>query len=169
MPRSLVDEIGGTNVAAGLDMIRYSEIGRQMLADPATDSGYRVIVGSTPGKLILMDNYDAHPNRRIFIPKIKDWSTAAGGYQLLHRYWVSYRDLLKLTNFDPFSQDKIAVQQIKERKAFVLLQQGKIEDAIERIRNIWASLPGAGYGQHENDLQPLVAMYEQYGGQHASA
>ena len=44
------------------------------------------------------------------------------------------------------------------------LQQGRIERAISRCRNIWASLPGAGYGQHEHSLDKLVAVWRKAGG-----
>ena len=36
---------------------------------------------------------------------------------------------------------------------------GRIEPAIDKCRNIWASLPGAGYGQREHRTQDLLAVY----------
>ena len=49
-----------------------------------------------------------------------------------------------LKDFSPKSQD--AVQQIKERGALPMIDRGDIRQAIDRCSNIWASLPGAGYG-----------------------
>ena len=46
----------------------------------------------------------------------------------------------------PKSQDAVALQQIKERGALPMIDRGDIRQAIDRC-NIWASLPGAGYGQ----------------------
>src|SRR5689334_13660917 len=93
-----------TNQRAFLDMIAFSELGASLLANPLTDRGYKVIVGSTPLKPILMKNYDDHPRRLI---PINDHlaSTAAGRYQLLARYFDSYRKLLGLPDFSPDSQD----------------------------------------------------------------
>lgn len=53
---------------------------------------------------------------------------------------------------------------IRERRALSLIQAGKVEDAIARVRNIWASLPGAGYGQPEHKLGDLLAVYRKAGG-----
>ena len=45
------------------------------------------------------------------------------------------------------SQDAVALQQIKERGALPMIDRGDIRQAIDRCSNIWASLPGAGYGR----------------------
>ena len=52
------------------------------------------------------------------------------------------------------SQDAVALQQIKERGALPMIDRGDIRQAIDRCSNIWASLPGAGYGQFEHKGQP---------------
>ncbi|EBO6560266.1 lysozyme, partial [Salmonella enterica] len=44
------------------------------------------------------------------------------------------------------------------------LRQGRIERAISRCRNIWASLPGAGYGQREHSPERLVTVWRTAGG-----
>ena len=46
----------------------------------------------------------------------------------------------------------MALQQIKERGALPMIDRGDIRQAIDRYGNIWASLPGAGYGQFERRL-----------------
>ena len=46
--------------------------------------------------------------------------------------------------------DAVALQQIKERGALPMIDRGDIRFfAIDRCSNIWASLPGAGYGQFD--------------------
>ena len=45
------------------------------------------------------------------------------------------------------------MQQIKERGALPMIDRGDIRQAIDRCSNIWASLPGAGYGQFEHKAE----------------
>lgn len=157
MTRISADEAGGANVCAFLDMLAHSEgtAGKG-------DDGYNVIVGGA-----LFDDYSDHPRQRVFIPRIHDYSTAAGRYQLLERYFDAYKKLLDLPDFSPESQDRIAIQQIKERRALGLIQQGQFDAAVARCSNIWASLPGAGYGQRENALEALRQAYIDAGGSFA--
>ena len=49
------------------------------------------------------------------------------------------------------------MQQIKERGALPMIDRGDIRQAIDRCSNIWASLPGAGYGQFEHKADGLIA------------
>lgn len=150
-----------SNRTAFLDMIAVSELGRALLAK--SDNGYNVVVGSTPSAPILFSGYADHPRRLIEIrPGLK--STAAGRYQLLSRYFDVYKRQLGLKDFSPASQDAIALQQIRERKALPLIDAGKFDAAVAQVRNIWASLPGAGYGQNEHSLDYLRAAYVQAGG-----
>ena len=100
------------------------------------------------------------------LPRLGINSSAAGRYQLLARYWNVYSRQLKLPDFGPLSQDLVAIQQIKERRAVELIEQGKIIEAIGRVKNIWASLPGAGYGQHEHKTNDLLMAYENSGGRY---
>ncbi|MGQ5525266.1 glycoside hydrolase family 24 protein, partial [Chitinimonas sp. PSY-7] len=90
-------------------------------------------------------------------------------YQLLARYYDAYRKQLGLRDFSPTNQDRIAIQQIRERGALPLIQAGQIQTALERVKNIWASLPGAGYGQPEHSLAKLLATYQAAGGEVATA
>ena len=46
----------------------------------------------------------------------------------------------------------MALQQIKERGALPMIDRGDIRQAIDRCSNIWASLPGAGYGRSDTRL-----------------
>ncbi len=151
-------EAGGINVLAFLDMLAWSE-GTDNGKRPTKDRGYDVIVGGQ-----LFRSYADHPRVLVDLPKLNIQSTAAGRYQLLRRYYDAYRKTLGLNDFSPLSQDKIALQQIRERRALPLIQAGKITEAIKAVSNIWASLPGAGYGQHEHKLSDLLAVYRKAGG-----
>jgi muramidase (phage lysozyme) len=149
------------NRKAFLDMIAHSEIGPRLLA--ISDNGYNVIVGSTLAKPLLFDSYADHPRRLVQLrPGLA--STAAGRYQLLARYYDAYRKQLGLPDFSPNSQDAIALQQIKERGALTLIDAGRFDEAVSRVRNLWASLPGAGYDQHENEIDALRMAYVDAGG-----
>lgn len=123
------------------------------------DHGYNVIVG---GKLFL--SYDDHPRKRVFIPRIHDWSTAAGRYQILVRNYDFYKITLHLTNFSPRSQDLIAIQIIKEQLAYKDILDGRIISAIKKCSNIWASFPGNEYGQRIVEIENCLKVYKKYGG-----
>lgn len=151
--------LGNLNVRAFLDMLAISEIGPALLA--VSDNGYNVIVGSTPAHPILFTDYSKHPRQ---YQKAEN-SDAAGRYQFMGRYWDHYRVQLALPDFGPESQDIWAIQLIRECRALELIQDGKFPLAVEACRSRWASLPGAGYGQHENTLAALTDAYTQAGGE----
>ena len=45
-----------------------------------------------------------------------------------------------------------------------MIDRGDIRQAIDRYGNIWASLPGAGYGQFEPQADGPVAKFKEAGG-----
>lgn len=138
-------------------MLAWSE-GTDKQGQPTKNHGYDVIVGGS-----LFTDYSDHPRKQVTLnPTLK--STAAGRYQLLSKWWDAYRKQLGLTDFSPASQDAVALQQIKERRALELIDAGDIRQAIDRCSNIWASLPGAGYGQFEHKADNLIAKFKQAGG-----
>jgi lysozyme len=142
---------------AFLDMLAWSE-GTDKPGQPTKNHGYDVIVGGS-----LFTDFSDHPRKLVTLnPKLK--STAAGRYQLLSKWWDAYRKQLGLKDFSPASQDAVALQQIKERGALPLIDKGDIRQAIDRCSNIWASLPGAGYGQFEHKAESLIAKFKEAGG-----
>ena len=82
----------------------------------------------------------------------------------LSRWWDAHRKQLGLKDFSPKSRDAVALQQIKERGALPMIDRGDIRQAIDRCSNIWASLPGAGYGQFEHKADSLIAKFKEAGG-----
>ena len=158
MPVITATEAGSANRCAFLDMIAWSEIGPALLA--ASDDGYNVMVGSTPQHPLLFTDYTRHPG----VLNAQLNSTAAGRYQLLYRYWLAYQRSLGLPDFSPLSQDKIALQQIRERGALAHIDGGFFALAVGACSSIWASLPGNSYKQHTNDLQSLQRAYQGAGG-----
>ena len=138
-------------------MIAYSE-GTDNGRQRTNCHGYDVLVGGDN-----FGDFSDHPRKVVWLkPGLA--STAAGRYQLLSRYWDSYKKQLNLSDFGPDSQDAVAIQQIKECKALDDIENGRIPLAISKCAHIWASLPGANYNQHENDLGSLLAVYKKDGG-----
>ena len=144
------------NLRAFLDMIAHSEIGDKLLA--TSDNGYNVLVGGS-----LFDGYADHPRKVIQVkPGLR--SSAAGRYQILARYFDVYKKSLSLPDFSPQSQDRIAVQLINECRAIEDIEAGRFDEAVYKCRSRWASLPGAGYEQHENTVSNLRTAYVKAGG-----
>lgn len=121
------------NLNAFLDMIAYSEgtIGKG-------DDGYNIIFGGS-----TFHDYSRHPKLSVRVNN-KTKSTAAGRYQMLYKTAISCMKLLKLTDFSPVSQDRMAIQLIKDCKALVLIEEGKVAEAIQRCSRIWVSFPVRG-------------------------
>lgn len=162
-------QAGGPNRIAFLEMIANSEIGPALLAE--SDSGYNILVGATPAHPLTFPSYQDHPN--IFNAALD--STAAGRYQLLHRWWADtvlpsgkvnhgYKTMLNLPDFSPLSQDKVALQQIRECGALAHIDAGEFQPAVTLCARIWASLSGSTYGQHTNSLTLLQSYYTAAGG-----
>ena len=114
--------------------------------------GYDVIVGGE-----LFTDYSDHPRKLVTLLNSKLKSTGAGRYQLLpagagclpQAVWPE-----RLLS----ERDAVALQQIKERGASLpMIDRGDIRQAIGCRSNIWASLPGAGYGQFEHKADSLIA------------
>lgn len=146
------------NVGAFLDMLAVSELGYALLA--VSDNGYNCCVGSTPSHPILFESYAEHP--RIRDPHTN--SDAAGRYQFMGRYWPVYKSQLHLPDFGPRSQDTWCLQLIRECHAMSDILDGRFAVAVHKCRSRWASLPGADYGQHENQLAELETAYLAAGG-----
>ncbi len=146
---------------AFLDTIAFSE---GTSTHPLTQNdGYDVIVTGMDGKHIFTDYHDHPFALGGFVqvtPTLK--STAAGRYQVLARYWNAYKAMLKLPDFTPQSQDAVAIQQIRERKALPMIEAGNVQGAIQACSNIWASLPGNTYGQAGgHGMEALLQKYAQ--------
>ncbi|MBE0435220.1 MAG: glycoside hydrolase family 104 protein [Methylomicrobium sp.] len=134
-------------LSAFLDMIAYAE-GTLKFGD---ENGYNVIVGGA-----TFNDYSDHPRVLVNLPNLGIKSTAAGRYQILSRFWDAYKKQMNLPDFGSDSQDRYAIQQIHEQGAYYDVIKGDFGTAIRKCSNIWASLPGAGYGQREVDRDQLI-------------
>lgn len=143
-------------------MIAISELGKDLIA--RSDNGYNVIVGSTAKKPILFNSYADHPRMVVNLPKLGIKSSAAGRYQILARYYDAYKKQLSLLDFSPDSQDKIALQMLREVKALADIDAGRFAAAVDKCKSRWASLVGSPYGQHTNSIEFLTKAYVSSGG-----
>lgn len=159
MPRLTKSQAGSANMLRFVDLIAFSE-GTSTIK--ASDDGYNVLYG---GRLFM--GYGDHPRQKLTFPINGKpvTSTAAGRYQLLERYWDAYRLSLRLVGgFTPENQDRIAIQQIRERRALEDIKDGLIAQAIAKCSNIWASFPGNAYGQNPHRLKMLLRQWQKLGG-----
>jgi muramidase (phage lysozyme) len=143
-----------------LDLIAWSE---GTSTSPITQNkGYDVIVTGIHGPSIFTDYSDhpfAHGGKVQWRLDPPSYSTAAGRYQLLARYWKSYRIQLALSDYSPASQDAVALQQMKQRGAVDKVLAGDIAGAVGACSNIWASFPGNTYGQGSHRMDSLLNQY----------
>jgi len=65
------------------------------------------------------------------------------------------------TIFTPASQDIACTFLIARRGALADVLAGNFEAAVNKVRKEWASMPGAGYGQREENLATLRSFYDQ--------
>ncbi|WP_079229395.1 glycoside hydrolase family protein [Pseudomonas putida] len=159
MARLTEAHAGCANALRFLDLIAFSE-GTSTVS--GSDAGYNVLYGGG-----LFQGYADHPRRRLTLPINGKpvTSTAAGRYQLLERYWDAYKVSLRLTGgFTPENQDRVALQQVRERRALDDIRAGRIGQAIAKCSNIWASFPGNVYGQNPHKLEKLLAQWDRLGG-----
>ena len=101
---------------------------------------YDVIVGGSYffGYSITSQTCHAKPKTQI---------NRRGRYRLLSRWWDAYRKAAWPERLLSEKLRRCGMQQIKERGALPMIDRGDIRQAIDRCSNIWASLPGAGYGR----------------------
>ena len=143
------------NERAFLDMIAYSE-------GTAGPNGYRTLFGGS----LFTDSSD-HPRQFFSFKNSRGENlrtSAAGRYQFLSRTWDELANKLDLPDFGPDSQDRAALELIRQRGALNDIRAGRIETAVKKCAPTWASLPGAGYAQPERKLSNLLASYSQAGG-----
>lgn len=111
-------------------------------------------------KDVRIPSYERYPNILVAVnSKLK--SSAAGKYQILRATYASSAASMNIRDFSPHSQDLLAVELIRNRGAIPFILKGDIEGALTKttLNKEWASLSGAGYGQHENKLKDLIAWF----------
>lgn len=148
----LREALEDANVRAFLRALRLGE-------GTADDDGYRRIVGGQ-----LFDHFLDHPRVRVWIPRYKVWSTAAGAYQITARTWDGLVKQYRFDDFTPHTQDEAAVALIVEKRALNHVKAGRIELAVARVGSLWASLPSSQAGQRKETMAAVIREFCQNGG-----
>jgi len=89
-------------------------------------------------------------------------SDAAGAYQYLSTTWKPYADQLKITDFSPTSQDRVALKHI--RALGVDPSQLLTREIIDKLSGTWASFPTlatgtSAYDQGGKRFEQLLRYY----------
>ncbi len=138
-------------------MIRHSE-------GTAGPQGYNMLFG---GKVIDVTTLHDHPG--IFF----SYKNKAGKViqdercrclQITNPTWVALKTPLELKDFSPHSKDLAALALISDAGAMSFVITGHFMPAIDKLRKIWASLPGSGWNQPEHTLADVEKWYEDAGG-----
>jgi muramidase (phage lysozyme) len=149
-----IQHIEEARVRAFLKMIRVGE-------GTSDKNGYKRLVGG--GNFDSFADHPLHTPRTIHMKGTAIRSTAAGAYQILYRTWIQTKKQLGLTDFSPASQDKAAIQLIKNRRnALEDVKKWKIREAILKCNREWASLPESPYGQPTRTMAQALNTYSYY-------
>ena len=155
------------NRAAFLQMIRASE-------GTSGPDGYRTLFGYR-----TFSSFADHPRIAVQFTSQEGktlWTTAAGAYQLMAispiptggstkvDTWDRLQRKLQLPDFTPASQDAAALELVDECGALGNVDAGELDQAVSKCRRVWASMPGAGYGQPERSLDTLRTAFVNAGG-----
>ncbi len=139
------------NVTAMLDLIAWAE---------GTDTRYDMIY--TGAKFT---NYAKHPDRVLCSAGI--CSAAAGRYQFMPATWGTVKTKLNLPDFSPASQDKAAIQLMKDAGCYGAAVRGDVAGFADRCWGQWASLHSRDgkkldERQRSHPLDKLQAKYQEF-------
>lgn len=102
---------------------------------------YRVGFGGRP-----IQDLTQHPNTLSAFTQTdgkQKQTSAAGKYQILGSTWERAAKKLGITDFTPESQDKVALELLRTRKALKYIDEGNFVEALKNAGPEWASLPTA--------------------------
>lgn len=143
------DELKHPSIRAFLDTVAYAEhtFGRSEYAAQFPRTSF--------------SSFHDHPRtvQSIDFKGQKLRSSAAGRYQFLTRTWDGLVPRIGATDFGPRAQDRGALVLIADKKALEDIKTNRLEKAVEKVRNLWASLPGSPYGQPTRTMHELWAFY----------
>lgn len=109
------------------------------------------------------NNFSTHPLIKQCAPinGKRICSTAAGAYQMLDKSWWDVQPKLKLPDFSPQSQDRMAVEYIRRNNAIADVESGNFTKAACKVGKIWASFPCNSYNQNPKTMEELNSYYRQ--------
>jgi muramidase (phage lysozyme) len=139
------------NVTAMLDLVAWAE---------GTDANYNMIY--TGAKFA---DYSKHPDRVMCSAGL--CSAAAGRYQFMPQTWATVKAKLNLPDFSPASQDKAAIQLMKDAGCYGAAVRGDVADFADRCWSQWASFHGSNGAkldkrQRSHPIDQLKAKYQEF-------
>lgn len=139
------------NLQAFLRVIRYAE-------GTASDDGYQIEFTGT-----RFYNFGDHPRRVRCSGRL--CSSAAGAYQFLETTWDDVARSIGARDFSPEWQDQAAIELIRREGALADVEAGRIEQAIAKTANVWASFPthyGDYYGYYGQSVVPMEYLVGEF-------
>lgn len=112
-----------------------------------------------------VDSLTTHPNTKVYYDNGKNFSTAAGSYQINAPTWTEYAAKTGVKDFSEQSQQTVAWKIANDnytnttngRDLYTDLQNGNLQSAFVNNSNRWASLPGGK--QTTTDLSTLLSDF----------
>ncbi len=146
------ESILNAETKAFLDTIAWAETGT------TGAEGYKSLVFK--GKF---NSFATHPKIKqcALIKGRQVCSTAAGRYQMMDFNWDKLSPRLGLDDFSPASQDRMALELIRQKGAIEDVSTGQFEVAACKVGGIWASFPCNSYSQNPKSMAQLKAFYKQ--------
>ena len=140
---------------AFLDMLAWSE-GTDNGRQKTRNHGYDVIVGGE-----LFTDYSDHPRKLVTCGKtqINRRRTLPASF----RWWDAYRKQLGLKGLLSKVRTLWHCSRLRSVALYLWLIVVISVENVDRCNNIWASLPGAGYGQFEHKADSLIAKFKEAG------
>lgn len=86
-------------------------------------------------------------------------TTAAGAYQIIKTTWLDIDGKKRFGSFDPAAQDAAAVFLIKRRGAYDDILNGRVSNAVAKLRNEWEFLVTSRW-----QGQAVARAYTNFGG-----
>lgn len=138
------------------------------------DNGYNIAFGGAPDV-----GYATHPQTLHNFTQTdgkQNKTSAAGRYQITSKTYQGLQKQLGSKDFTPETQDKMAVELIRQHGALDNVLTGDYQGAIGKLGSVWASLPSSTYAQPKasmgellgsNAMIPTQPVYEN--GQHQIA
>ena len=163
-PEYLPEEIAMSaeqNVTAFLAMIRAAEgtDPNPYGMDPYTITyGYQHVIQS-------LADHPTNTGEWGPVPGPSGPTSAAGAYQIVQKTWNSVvMARLGDIGFSPGAQDRAAQELLRVRGALADVRAGRFNEAIRKVANEWASLPGSPYGQPTITIEKASQVYADAGG-----
>lgn len=147
------------NVGTFLKFIYKAETGKTGI------DAYRTTMG---GAMVPVESLKGgHP--RISAPftqtdGVKNTSSAFGAGQFMPKTWDPIAAKLGITDVTPESQDKVAIQLLKQRGVYEDVKAGNFTKAINGLGKEWASLPSSTYPQGKKTWEQASKIMQEVGG-----